>query len=197
VRSAKYHAVHIDQLLDLYTITGDPSWAQLADLFIADYPDPTIGGVVSLAAGAHVGYRLDTAGRLVAGRTTNLKRASRAHASARKTIPGASGVWLAIRDGSLAGYLVQEIREQTYLRGIVDPITWEPPRTLALPLGPWTAYRFSPDGKPVESLERAVTMDSEVSVSQRAVIRGHLHYLVADGPWAGYWIPAAANQSLR
>ncbi len=196
VRSAKYHAVHIDQLLDLYTVTGDPTWAQLADLFIADYPDPTIGGVVSLTAGAHVGYRLDAAGRLVARRTTTLKRASRAHASARKTIPGASGVWLAIRDGSLAGCLVQETREQTYLRGIVDRITWEPPRTLALPVGPWTAYRISPDGQPVESLERGLTTDSEVLVSQRAIIQGHLHYLVADGPWVGYWIPAAANQSL-
>ena len=197
VRSAKYHAVHIEQLVDLYTITGDPTWAQLADLFISDYPDPAIGGVVSFATGAHVGYRLDAAGRPVAGRTINLKRASRAHASARKTIPGANGVWLAIKDGSLAGYLVQEAREQTYLRGIVNSITWEPPRTLALPVGPWTAYTFSPGGQPVESLERGLTTDSEVLVSQRAIIQGHLHYLVADGPWAGYWIPAAANQSLH
>ena len=78
----------------------------------------------------------------------------------------------------------------------MDRITWEPPRTLALPVGPWTAYRISPDGQPVESLERGLTTDSEVLVSQRAIIQGHLHYLVADGPWAGYWIPAAANQSL-
>jgi hypothetical protein len=197
VQSAKYHVVHIDQLVDLYTMTGDPSWAQFADLFIADYPDPAIGGVVSFGAGAHIGYRLDAAGRLVARRMTNLRRASRAHASARRTIVGASGVWLAIKDGSLAGYLVRETREQTYLRGIVNPITWEPPRTLALPVGPWTAYRFSPDGQPVESLERGLTTDSEVRVSQGAIIQGHLHYLVADGPWAGYWIPAAANQALH
>ena len=196
VRSAKYHAVHIDQLLDLDTMTGDPTWAQLADLFIADYPDPTIGGVVSLTAGAHVGYRLDGAGRLVAGRTTNLKRAS-VDASARKTIPGVDGVWLAVTDGALAGYLVQEAREQTYLRGMINSITWEPPRTLALPVGPWTAYRFSPGGQPVESLERGLTTDSDMLVSQRAIILGHLHYLVADGPWAGYWIPSATTQSLR
>jgi hypothetical protein len=198
VRSPKYHIVHIGQLLDLYMLTGDATWARLADTFIADYPDPSVSGIAVLAAGRHTGYRFDAAGRVVARRTITLPRQSTAHAAARTSVAGIGGVWLAITDGALAGYQVKEVPDRTFLRDIVYRIAWEPARTLVLSAGRWTGYRLTPGGAVAGRVARALESKTDVLVSERAIIRGRLHYLVVEGPWAGHWILAATTgQSLR
>jgi hypothetical protein len=198
VYSERYHLVHIAQLLDLHTITGNATWARLADRFLADYPDPAVSGIAVLSSGRHTGYRFDARGRVIDRRTISLPRQSTAHASSRRTIAGVEGTWLAIRDGVLAGYVVREIPERSYLRGIVYRIAWEPARTLVLGDGTWTAYRLTAGGAISGAVSAPVTGSAEVAVSARAIVRGQLHYLVADGPWAGAWMPAReSGQVLR
>lgn len=63
---------------------------------------------VRLAAGDHVGYRFSTNGTILKRHAVTLDRTSSAHAVKRMQVPGRSGWWLYIIDGSMTGYWVRE-----------------------------------------------------------------------------------------
>ena len=44
ITSAKYHGIHIGQLLDIAEMTGDRAFAAMADQLTADYPPPALTG---------------------------------------------------------------------------------------------------------------------------------------------------------
>jgi thermitase len=63
---------------------------------------------VTLLAGNRFGYRFDTYGAMIRGRSAKLGTDEAVHASKRTTIPGRPGHFLYVTDGDLAGYWVPE-----------------------------------------------------------------------------------------
>ena len=51
--SGRYHPTHSLQHLLIYAITGEWSFAAVADTFSADFPNPSVSGTVAFAAGTH------------------------------------------------------------------------------------------------------------------------------------------------
>jgi hypothetical protein len=198
VRAPRYHVVHTDQLYAIYHLTGATKWAALADKFLADYPDDAkVRGHAAFGVGTHTGYKFDKAGRVVAHKTVTLVRASGAFAGSRRRVAGQPGVYLAIKDGALAGYLVRERAGIVYIRGIVYRIGWDPARRLDLRAGTYTAVGFSPGGAVSSSMQRTLTATTRVQVDERAIILGRVYFRVVDGPWAGLWLHPIAAMTLH
>ena len=114
--SSGYHLHHTLQLMQLYALSGNPTFAQLADLFASDYPTP------------HPWRRAVPGGR----HSVSIRRPRRdprdraLYAAALVAgsgepptgIEGRSGVWLQVSAGIFAGYWVQESPTSTFLIGI-------------------------------------------------------------------------------
>lgn len=64
--------------------------------------------------GAHAAYRFDTGGAIVRGAGITLAANGVAHTSKRTTVPGRSGYWYYLVDGSMPGYWIPE-SERVYL----------------------------------------------------------------------------------
>jgi hypothetical protein len=198
VQSTHYHLVHTSLAYEVYQMTGSTWWGRLGDLLVGDYPDDeTVRGPVRLAATRHVGYRFDRYGRILASKVITLVRPSGALASARRRVFGRSGVYLQIKDGAFAGYLVQERSGLSYIRGIVYRIHWDPSRTVTLQRGTYTAYDYGATGIVNARLTLSLARVETMRVSERAIIRGRLHYRVEDGRLAGLWLPATGGVALR
>ncbi len=197
VRNIHYHVLHTDLAYSVYHVTGTRWWAMLGDGFLADYPDyESVYGPVRFAATTHTGYKFDSAGRVVAHRTVVLVRASGADASSRRRVLGRSGVYLAISNGTFAGYLVPERPGLSYIRGIVYRIPWDPVRKLDVRKGTYTAFSFTADGSIDRRVAATMSATTRMHVAERAIILGRLHYRIIDGPWAGLWLPAGSGITL-
>jgi hypothetical protein len=190
VRAARYHEVHRQQLLFLHASTGDAAWSRLADNLRDDYPPPDVEGTAVLIAGAHTAYRFDANGAVTASRSLTLSRASSAPADRRERIIG-RGYYLRITAGGLAGYLLPESYVRAYLGGIHVRTTYPLARTVILPAGERTAYRYSATGAVTASVTIAPTAATSAPFTDSAVINARLHVLVSAGALSGYWLPTA------
>ncbi len=99
VRSARYHKVHGEQLLMLYSMTGDAAFAQWSDVYNADFGAPAQKGTVYLAAGLHSGFTFDANGRALTNKSARLTAAARVPSTSAR----ASTATAATGTGSRAG----------------------------------------------------------------------------------------------
>ncbi len=190
--SGKYHPTHSLQHLLISAITGEWSYAAIADTFAADFPAPTVAGTVVLAAGTHVGYRVDALGNVTASRTIVATSATSAPCTERTRLRGHPGVWYLISAGSLSGYYVQELPGHVFLRGTCLQVTYLPYRVGSLTSVVPTAIQPSPTPGAAHPT-RAVGLPARatVTVDQRILIDAVPYLRIAIGTLAGWWVPAA------
>lgn len=191
--SGKYHPTHSLQHLLISAITGEWSFATVADTFSADFPNPSVSGTVVFAAGTHTGFTIDATGRVTGSRTITLSSASSAPCSARTRLWGHSGMWYLITAGSLAGRYVQELRGHVYLSGTCLPVSYLPYRAASVTTAVPTAVQPAPTpGAPKPTKPVGLPARATVTVDQRVLIDAAPYLRIATGVDAGWWVPAAS-----
>jgi hypothetical protein len=172
-----------------------PGWTfETAPVGVTGFSPPRS---IRFAAGAHTGYRFDATGAVTATRTFTLSAPSGAATSQRSTVvPGRSGGWLLVDNGVWAGYWIAE-SARAHVPGELDRVTFTPAKVVDFAAGSHTGYRFSASGAVTASKAVWLSRVSAAAASARAVINGRPHVLVANGTWAGYWLPESSRVVLR
>ncbi len=152
---------------------------------------------MTFAAGAHTGYRFDATGAVTGTKTFSLAATSGAATSQRSTVvPGQPGAWLMVDNGVWAGYWIRE-STRAYLPGEIDRVSFSPTRVATFAAGSHTGYRFTASGTVSGSRAYTLGRASAAGASARAVINGRPYALIANGVWAGYWMPESSRVILR
>jgi putative cell wall-binding protein len=196
VRNGFYHLVVTSQLNKIYAITGHTDFADWTEQFQDDYPDYRLGGTVRFEAGRHTGYRFGSNGAITGSLTVAISSRSSAVAGSRRTIEGRAGTWFEMTSGAFAGYFIPELTGKSYLPGTLPwPVAYNPPRSIWLSPGTYTAYQFSVDGSVASTSAWSVSANTGVTTSQRAIINGAKFRQVAEGPLAGRWLAIGSGSS--
>jgi len=198
--NAKYHEIHVGLLLQIYTITQDPTFARFADLLEGDYPKPAVSGSVHICAGTYTAYRFAGKGVVVGRKTFTVKTTRSAPVSLRQRIQTRS-IFFGVASGNLAGYWLKEVPGRVSLPGIIVPLIYTPARTVQLAAGAtYTAERVAASGRVLASV--AVTGGVAVLVDQGAVVNGRHSVRVNDdaldgGALNGYWLTLGPGVALQ
>jgi hypothetical protein len=148
---------------------------------------------LTFLAGTTTGYGFDAAGRVIASKSATLSSASGAPTSQRRqSLPGQTGSWFLVSAGIWDGYWVRE-SPSVYLPGISWQETFSPTRTLTFAAGTYTGYQFDVSGRVTASKAATLSRGSGAATSARAIINGRRFLLVANGIWAGYWVPETSS----
>jgi hypothetical protein len=148
-------------------------------------------------AGSITGYRFDASGTVTATKSATLPRASGASASQRSMIiPGHSGAWYRITDGTWAGFWVPE-SPRVYLPGFSYRVIFGVARRVTFSAGTYTAYRFDSSGHVTTSRRASLSRTSGATATSRAVINGRAYVAIMNGIWAGYWMPLGGGVALN
>ena len=188
--SVSYHRVHVTQLYQLFAYTGATIFAQKADLLILDYPTAQRGGHAELAAGRHELW--ETPGRGTPTITT-LAHDEEFTCDERAKFPAAHGIYLHVGFGSsdLKGKWVKEHPSRSRLKLLTDGYRFAYPRLLRFRTrGEYTAYQFDANGNYIQRYKRSLNAASAAHVTVRLLGNGLLHYRIADGIWAGWYMPS-------
>lgn len=185
-----YHTVHVGQIYKLYEMTGASSLAVSGDRLLEDYPAAQLGGRGYVGAGSHQVHRLDSARRIIESRTVELGAAEAVSIGARHRVAGASGVWLQVTSGTLAGYWVREVYGRAFIKLSVETYTLAPARIVQFRQGTYTGYTFNSLGVRATAKTFTLRAASLAHTDRRTVMNGMLYYLIVDGVCAGRWIPA-------
>ncbi len=149
---------------------------------------------IRLEAGPQTGVRFGDAWRVTSRRTVTLAAPVMVTGSRRSTTPP-GGTWLKMTTGPLAGRWVRE-SPVAYVAGFAGTRTWSPARTAALAAGSWELYRFDPAGTMLEAKGWIRATAMTIRVDRVSVVRGQRHVRIADGQWAGWWVPGSRTHPV-
>jgi hypothetical protein len=189
--SAGYHAIHVSEMLKLFTYTGDASLARFADLFWSDYP-AAISGTVHFSAGHYDAYTFTAIDRVKDRREVTLSRSSTAPADVRRRIRGQEGYWYHLTAGPFAGRWVRETPGRSFLAGGYSALEYAPTRTITLSPGTYLAVGFDEAGRPTARSSRTFGSPSTMRIDRSAFWNGAPYVHVVDGGFAGLWLDRAA-----
>ncbi|HEX5740907.1 MAG TPA: D-glucuronyl C5-epimerase family protein [Pilimelia sp.] len=184
-----YHAIHVQQLYQLYTITGELAFARAADAFRADFPADLLPGSGWVSAGRHEVLSLDREGAVAARGTVALPRGAVFPVTKRAAARGHLGVWLRIAAPPFQGRWVRERPGVAFRRGVAEWLPFAPPRLVRFRRGTYTGFRYGADGTVRARRSGTLSADSAAHARGRCLVDGAPHVLVADGLWAGYYVP--------
>jgi hypothetical protein len=182
-----YHDIHIEQLLHLYSMTGDTALAKFSDRFRADFPHNGTS-TVRLAKGQHTGYRFNSAGAITGQRSLTLSAVSSRPSSKYVKIKNRSGLYLLISAGRLRGYWVPEVSNVATAIGPFGTAQYLPQRAATFPLGTTTAYRFGSNGLPSSSRNIVLSRASTATSDESATFNGARYARITAGTLSGYWV---------
>ena len=189
--SARYHAVHIEQLLRLHVITGSPVFANLADALSDDYPTPEQGGTLVLSKGLRSAYAFTARGVIGAPVTRLLTTSLQVRFDRRQRMPG-RGIYYRIATGTFAGRWVAEQPQVAVARKPVGVEHYLLTRRLIVPKGRVAGLVVGDSGWSTvvrATLPRA----THYVVDARGWVRGVASVHVTSGTLAGAWIPVSAG----
>ncbi len=188
----KYHVIHTDQLLKLYTLTGDARFARLADTLSRDFPDPAATrGRLRVGRGAHAAFLFRAGGEIIGRRTLRVRATRTRGIAARQRVRG-RGVFVQLASGGLRGYWLRERPGIVYTTGAAATLKYVPSRRLTLEAGRRYVGRLITAGGRVTGTRSFTPAETEtVAVSSRAVVNGVDRLLVTGGALDGSWLPAA------
>jgi peptidoglycan/xylan/chitin deacetylase (PgdA/CDA1 family) len=146
---------------------------------------------VRLEAGPQQGVAFDGDWHITGTKLVTLTSPATVSASWRHWVSGTS-VYLRITGGSLAGWWVRESRV-AYIPGFAGTTTYSPPRAGTLAAGKYEVYHFDATGLMTAAKRRSVTATTTFRADRRAFINGRSHVRIADGSWAGWWIPGSTT----
>ena len=142
-----------------------------------------------LEAGPHKAVTFSASWKVTAKRTVTLTSPAAVSGSRRVDVAG-KGVYLKVRSGSLAGWWVRENRI-SHRVGFAGTVAWTPARDANVPPGSYELYRFDGGGTMLEASGLQLSAATAIHLDRSAVIDGRPYVRVADGTWAGWWIPGS------
>ena len=174
----------------------------LARWGIMAFPDGTTiynpPRALTFRAGTFTAYRFSAAGALITTKTYTLRHDSSASTTARRALPGQSGTWYYVANGVWSGYWVRQ-SPGVYLGGSAAPSSpganaaFTPVARVSFRQGTHTGYRFDDQGVPTAA--RTLNLGSASSAHSSALRAIPNQYgrwfLIVDGYFAGYWVPAS------
>ncbi len=186
-----YHEVVVQQLLTLFTITGDPRFARWADAFESDYPRAAVKGKATVAAGKHTAVEFASSGAIVARRTISLRKTLHVWVGLRERIHNQPGYWLQISAGKWKRFWVEESAPKVFLPGQLVTLDYSPSRSLTLPAAAarYVFNQYSPSGAVTSTIKLSVAHTATIQVSARATVDGVVQVCATTGGLAGYWVP--------
>lgn len=193
--NSKYHEIHVGQLLQLYTITGNVQFARDADLLESDYPRPAISGLIHVAPGTYTALRFHAGP--AASRKLRVTSTTRFRVSLRIRIRGRKSLYFRISSGSLSGWYLPEIPGHVYRPGIVVSHGYDPDRLLTFAGGSYTGFKYSPSGSVTRRVTVQVAAGTTALAGSAAVASGYRAALCTDGPLAGSWVRLQKGVTLR
>jgi len=154
---------------------------------------------VTLAAGSHTGYQFSRYGSgntIIGSRQLTLSADGSLLAARRVSVTG-RGVFFEVQSGRLAGYLLAET-PRSYVAGIVGRTTYSPARSVAVPVGRYTGYRFSADFRTVSTTKPfTAVVPTSARADRGAVVNGTFYLHVRNGPLADHYLRATARTAAR
>ena len=187
-----YHEVVIQQMLALYTITGDTRFARWATTFENDFPRPAVSGRATVAAGNHTMVRFSATGAWLGSATLRVRTKLRLAVSARERIHGRAGSWLRVASGAWKGYWIRECAPRVFVPGELVALPYSPARSLTLSAGhSYTFHHYLPSGAVTSTVVLSPKSSTIVPVDTRAIVDGLAQVRVASGPLAGLWVHLA------
>jgi peptidoglycan/xylan/chitin deacetylase (PgdA/CDA1 family) len=167
--------------------------ALLASLAATEASAATLS--VRLEAGPHPAVTFSSTWQVTGRRTVTYAAPVTVSGSRRVNVPD-RGWHLNVTSGALAGWWVKENRV-SYVPGIVGTTTWSPVRHLAMGAGRWELYRFTSTGAMAQARGRTVSAATTTHVDRTSVIDGRRYVRIADGAWAGWWVPGSLASPNR
>jgi hypothetical protein len=79
---------------------------------------------------------------------------------------------------------------------IVGQATFSPMRTVSFAAGAHTGFQYNAAGQVTATKTYTLAAASSASASGEATINGAHHVLIANGVWAGYWMPTSSRLVL-
>jgi hypothetical protein len=152
------------------------------------------GRSLTVGHGTHSGYQFDASGSVTAVLTDTLPAAASLTTTTRRSVPGQSGTWFHVTDGTWAGYWLRQ-SEVVHLTdepasASATTAAYDPPEQVKIRRGTHTGYQFDATGLPTaektRTKSRAKTAD--VSVLQAIVNQSGTWFRVRSGTWDGYWL---------
>ena len=187
--NAHYHEGVVQQLLAIFTITGDSRFAGWADAFEDDYPRDALSANATITAGKHSIVRFAGSGTIIARRTISPRAALHPLVSLRRRIYRQPGYWLKIAAGTWKGYWIRESAPRVFVPGQLVTLNYSPSRTLTLPGGRTYLFQtFAPNGAVRATIQLPVTDAATIQIGARAIVNGSPRVCASDGPLAGYWV---------
>ncbi|MEV7625550.1 D-glucuronyl C5-epimerase family protein [Actinoplanes sp. NPDC089786] len=193
VPSEKYHNIHVNQLLHLHALSGQPVFAAMAEILHGDFTMARVTATIRFSGGTHVGvaFRSTTDGRVRARRGLTLGRASSAPVDQRRRIGGQPGFWYHVTKGALAGFWVQEFPGRRSTTGPIATFPYLTRRTAVLAKGSHLVYRASGP-----SVAR-VSATSEAGIVRLGWVDGRRAVLVSAGSLRGLWLVVTPRTTFR
>jgi D-glucuronyl C5-epimerase-like protein len=193
VPSEKYHNIHVNQLLHLQALSGQPVFAGMAEILHGDFTMPKVTTTIRFNRGSHVGvtFRSVTDGRVRARRTIALNAASSAPVDQRRRIGGQPGFWYHVTKGALAGFWVREYPGRQSTTTPVAVVPYYGRRSVILAKGSHLVYATG--GPSVAKVSAA----SQTSVLKVGWIDGRFAVLISAGSLRGYWLPVTPRTTMR
>jgi peptidoglycan/xylan/chitin deacetylase (PgdA/CDA1 family) len=159
-------------------------------------PQPAAAALaIRLEAGPQTGVTFSSSWRITSRLTATLAAPVTVTGSSRRTEPP-GGTWLKVTGGVLAGRWVRE-SSVAYVAGIAGTAAYAPARSLRLEAGRWELYRFDESGIMTAASGWSTQAATTVRIDRTSVLRGRRHMRVADGAWAGWWIPGSLASPQR
>ena len=143
-----------------------------------------------LEAGPQRGVAFDSTWHVTGSKTITL--ASPVTVAGSRRVAVGSDRWLKIASGSLVGRWVREGRV-AYVPGYAGRTTYSPPREGTLAPGRYELYQFNSDANRTAAAAWTVTAPTPFRTTGRAIIRGRSFVRIADGAWAGWWLPGVTS----
>ena len=187
--SASYHEVVVQQLLALFTITGDTRFAQWADTFEGDFSRRAVGTKATIGTGTQCVVQFTAGGGILRERTFKTRTVLRPMVSQRSRIYGRPGYWLLIATGKWKGYWIREGAPRVFVPGELVALPYSPSRSLTLPAGrSYTFHHYSSSGAVSSTAVLSPTVSTTVQIDTRAIVNGVIQVRVASSPFGGSWI---------
>lgn len=186
--NARYHRLHVKQLLVLYRMTGAVAFARAADRLEDDFPNPRVTGRLHVLPGAYTALRFDAADHAISARSLVVRHTLTMTARLRQRHRG-RGIFLLMTAGPAAGCWIAERPDRVYVRGVVVRHSYDPTRSIRLaPGSSYTAVRLGDDGRVVDRVHLQVEDAMVLAVNQRATVNGSPRARVCEGDLTGYWL---------
>jgi hypothetical protein len=139
------------------------------------------------SAGTHIGSTFTAGGGVATSKAYTLQRPSGANIGARAIINGVP--YLAVVNGVWAGYWIRE-SAAAHRVGIHERLDFSPAPRLSFVAGTYESLIVADDGSTQPGVTATLRRTSGANAAAWAIVNGDAMFLVANGTFAGTWLPA-------